>query len=306
MKVVVIGTIVRDKLTFPDGSSSFSLGGLLHTINAARAILGKDDRIVPVSRVGKDLYPGIISFFREDPRIESGGLIACDQPNNTVELLYKNQSERTEKSLFPMPPLQFEEVDMYLHGDLFLINMISGWDIDLNFLLQLRNKTHSTIAIDLHSLMLQRELDGSRHFRHFKGLEQWIACADIIQMNEKEFEVQTGPDRNPEQFFREVCIESPKIFNLTKGASGSETWFYQENIIHNLPTSPPAEIRVIDPTGCGDAFLAGFGIRWYQSKNIEQAARRANILAAITGTFIGLPEPEMVRQKYAVYVKEEE
>lgn len=305
MKVIIIGTIVKDKLKFPDGSSSSSLGGLLHTINAARAILGKDDLIVPVSRVGEDLYTEIISILQEDPRIESGGLIPCDQPNNTVELIYHNRSERTEKSLFPMPPLQFEEVETYLNGDLFLVNMISGWDVDLDFLVQLRDKTRAIIAIDLHSLMLQRGSDGSRHFRHFDGLEQWIACADIIQMNENEFAVQSSNKTSPEQFFREVCIQSHNIFNLTKGACGSETYHYQENVIHNLPTFPPAELTVVDPTGCGDVFLAGFGIAWYRSKNIRQAARTANILAAITGTFKGLPEPEKVRQMYAEYVKED-
>ena len=305
MKVIVIGTIVRDELQYPDGSSSSSLGGLLHTINAALAILGKDDLIVPVSRVGKDLYTEIISAFREDPRIQSGGLLPCDQPNNTVELVYQNQSERTEKSLFPMPTLQFKEVEPYLQGDLVLVNMISGWDIDLDFLVQLRGNTRAMIAIDLHSLMLRRDSDGSRHSRYFAGLEKWIACADIIQMNEREFDIQSGGMINPEQFFRDVCIQSQNIFNLTKGADGSETYYYQENTIHNLPASPPAEITVIDPTGCGDAFLAGFGIAWYRSKNIRQVARAANILAAITGTFKGLPDPEKVGQMYAEYVKED-
>lgn len=305
MKVIIIGTIVRDRLKFYDGTESSSLGGLLHTLNAARVVLGPKDQIFPVSRVGKDLYPELLHTLAEDPRIQLDGLVECDQPNNTVELIYRTKEERIEHSLFPMPPLCFAEVESMLDGDLFLVNMISGWDIELDFLWELRNKTSAMISMDIHSLTLERSSDGTRRFRHFEFSENWTAHADIIQMNEREFEAINRLKLGPAQFFRATCIDSNKIINLTKGAKGSETYRIYENNIAEFNLKPPHGINVIDPTGCGDVFLAVFGITYYQTKNLKFSAQQANLIAAITGKFKGLHEPGEVRKIMREYPREE-
>ena len=304
MRVIIIGTIVKDFLQFYNGSSSSSFGGLMHTINSAKSVLGNDDLIIPVSFVGSDVIDDLMKLFSGDSQISVSGLIPFNGQNNTVMLDYFSDSERVEKSLHPMPAIEYENLGKIFPADLVIINMISGWDISLDCLQKLRKNYSGIIAMDLHSLTLKREEDGTRKYIQRDDLSDWILNIDLLQMNEKEYNILAGSDVPPEKYFEETCVNKGKIINLTKGHKGSTTYFKSGNQskIHNQ--NVPAKINVLDPTGCGDAFLAAFSIRYVQTSNVKLAAEHANIIAALSGSFKGLADPDIMKEKM-LYLAEE-
>jgi len=304
MKVILIGTIVQDTIQLVDDTQSKSLGGLFHTINAARAVLKSQDEIIPISFVGSNLYETLITELKKDVRINTAALIKCDQPNNTVELIYKNSEERFERSLHPMPTLKFEDLLPINDADLILVNMISGWDIDLDSFLKLKSKYPSLISIDLHSLFLKRNPDGTRHSQPYKNIESWMEGADLIQLNEKEYNTIIKNSILPEEFLLEACFETNKIINLTKGSNGSETYIINDKNIKKVKTSAHCEIDVLDPTGSGDVFLSAFGVNYFNSNDVEYSAERANLVAALAGTFKGVADPDMLKQMIEVHSRE--
>lgn len=305
MKIVLIGTIVKDIIKHFNGSQSKSFGGLLYTLNAASAFFKEDDCIIPVSYVGEDIYPEIIDLLKDDKRIVLDGLKRCAQKNNTVEITYTSPDERLERSLYPLPSLSFKNIQPFLDADVVVVNMISGWDLDLNDFISLRKNYSGLIYLDIHSLTLGRNPDGTRYYRAVDQLDKWIGNCDILQLNECEFNIiNNNKGRSPESFYRDYCFNDGKIVNLTRASQGSVTYFKEGRQVQKTAVYPPPALKVVDPTGCGDAFMAGFLSEYFNKKDIRFAAVHANQVAALMGTFRGLPNPRVLRQMYKKYLEE--
>ena len=292
MKITVIGTIVKDRIIAIDGTVTESFGGLFYSIEALRALSSPDDRITPISFVGADIYDQVMAYFENDERMNLKGLYRIDQPNNNVELHYTDAQDRIEYSFDPMPPLSFDHVVPFLDADLLLVNLISGWDIKLQDLQRLALDFHGILSIDIHSLTLSRKSDGKRVRYKLKNFDEWLAVPDIIQFNKREFESICHSGLTI--FYKKYCFDQNKIVNLTLGNQGSLSVYREKNEIVKIST-PPSELKVVDPTGCGDVFLSAFAYAYYQSKNIINAAMFANWVAGTAGSRKGLPDSEWLR-----------
>ena len=66
---------------------------------------------------------------------------------------------------------------------------------------------------------------------------------------------------------QKLSNDSGKMIVATLGAEGSIAYFNGKKVIQSAIKVP----KVIDTTGCGDAFIAGFCTRWYENHNIEDA-----------------------------------
>ena len=288
MKILIIGTLVKDIIRHFDGTVSRSLGGLNYTIQALLSLTGAKDVILPLSYVGEDIYDEILETYRNCRQVRSDGFILTARPNNAVELIYTDSAERQERSCYPFPEIPFSVIEPFLEVDVILVNMISGWDIRLRTLVEIRNRFSGLISLDLHSLTLGRRDDGLRFPDNIEA-RGWIENCDIIQANEREFRAIGGDPENPELFFREICFKEDKIFNLTRSKYGSSSFYLQNGRLRRIDKTPPPEMKIVDPTGCGDAFMAAFIYDYFKNRAIEKAAKTANYRAAYTGTFRGLP-----------------
>lgn len=304
MKILLIGTVVEDKIIFLDGTQVSSFGGLTHSISAALAICESSDHLIPFSRVGSDIYADFVKMWANYKNICLDGFIPYNKNNNTVELTYLDTNERIEKSLNPMPPLKFEEIEQFLDVDLVMVNFISGWDVELEFMLKLRAAFKGLIAMDIHSLTLQRLSDGTRRLRPVSHIQPWLQSADMIQLNEREYEMISDGEQDPEVFFMQTCALTDKIINLTKGAHGSESIRIKNSHCEVINVNPDKKARIVDPIGCGDTFFAIFGINYFRTKDVNLSAISANKVAAIAGSMKGFANPATLRNKISLYSRE--
>ncbi|NOX89514.1 MAG: carbohydrate kinase family protein [Calditrichaeota bacterium] len=293
MRIAVLGTIIKDRIHPFRGEVTEGFGGVFYSIQALRALCDRDDTIIPISYVGSDFYDRVVDYLKQDERINTDALYRLDAPNNRVELYYKNKHERVEYSLFPMPPLDYQKVQPFLDVDILIVNFISGWDIGLDDLKKVSRNFKGLLAADIHSLTLDRKENGLRVFRKVENLDEWLSGLNIVQCNEREFsQLYSG---EVEDFYKEYCFDENKIINLTLGARGSLTVYRADNRVLKIHEKPPAKIKVIDPTGCGDAFSAGFVLEYFKTNDIRRAARKANFVAAVTGSIKGLPDRESIK-----------
>lgn len=302
MNIALIGTIVKDTLRMPDGPTKTGLGGLTHSLNALASLAGRD-KIVPVSFVGADIVDTVRDVYKDVAAISLDYLVPITAPNNAVEVQYINSNERRERSLNPMPPLSREHMIGLLRKkfDLIIVNMISGWDIELSALDYLRRYHQGPIAIDLHSLCLQRLRDGRRTAVDKLDARPWIELCDIVQLNEREARIVSADSPDWQNFCSYYCGHYGKIINLTLGPEGSRSYFSEAGVLKTIHSKPPRGIRVTDPTGCGDNYLASFAYVYIKTGSIKEAARMANLNAALSGTCHGLAPIEGLREMRLEY-----
>jgi hypothetical protein len=90
----------------------------------------------------------------------------------------------------------------------------------------------------------------------------------------------------------QATTEDCARFYLDKGATccvftlGSDGAFYAHRDGTRL-TSPAYDIKVVDTTGCGDAFDAGFIAALHHKMDTEQALRFAQASAGLVATGLG-------------------
>ncbi len=109
----------------------------------------------------------------------------------------------------------------------------------------------------------------------FSGEEliQMVRQSDYVTLNDYEAELlQSRTGQTLEQLAREVGA-----LIVTKGAEGSD--FHVGNRIIHIPTAPVR--KVVDPTGCGDAFRAGLLYGITRNMDWETTGRLASLMGAI-------------------------
>ncbi len=107
-------------------------------------------------------------------------------------------------------------------------------------------------------------------------LENWsiFQKADVVILSEEDLTLPAGQAG----FQFDLIPKLADLFNIlvvTKGEKGAEVFF--NNNKHTFPSFPS---RMIDPTGAGDIFATAFLIRYFETKNISQAANFANAAAS--------------------------
>ena len=282
-KIGVVGTINRDTIHQPDGGKVESWGGLLYNLTIL-CTMGQA-RIIPVVNIGRDSHKPVMEILSRFPNIDLEQLKKVPARNNHCFLHYHNQSHKCEILKGGVPPLTYARLKPLLNCKLVLINFISGPDVRLAALEKFRAYYNGIIYMDIHSLTLGRKKAPGGYWRHLRRPRYWqryAACADILQVNETEFELLSGEKLSLSEAadFMAGQLMRLKCLVVTRGAEGSLVVYRSgEKLVGRL--LPPIRVaRVFDTTGCGDIFGAGFVSEFLNSGSYLKAARFGNRLAA--------------------------
>jgi len=196
-RVGVIGSFVWDVIHGRDVRSApvEEWGGIAYALSAFDAALPGEWEIVPVMKVGSDLAARAREFLATLKHIApDAALYEVPIPNNRVELRYISDERRSEVMSGGVPGWSWAALQPMLAGlDALYVNLISGWEIDLEVAKLLRQSFHGPIYCDLHSVTLALRADGLRELRPLADVAEWCRCFDIIQVNEDELAMM-APD----------------------------------------------------------------------------------------------------------------
>ncbi len=295
----VIGTFVWDKIHGRDPAAPVveEWGGITYALGALDAALPTEWEVVPLVKVGEDLAREARAFLGTMRRLAPDGApIVVPFPNNRVTLRYLDSARRTEVLSGGIPGWSWLGLKPLLAGlDALYINLISGWELDLETALLIRQHFTGPIYLDIHSLLLARQADGLRTPRHLAPEEivGWCRTADLLQVNEDELALLAA---DPLALAATAIAQGVRALTVTLGARGAvyvaAPGFDVLGDVRNpvtqggavrtalMPAVPVLDNGELDPTGCGDVFGATYFSRLLAGDRISDAMQAAQTAAA--------------------------
>ena len=193
----VIGSFVWDVIHGRDARAVpvEEWGGITYALGALDAALPEDWEIVPVMKVGADLAPQARDFLQTLRRLApDAALVEVPYPNNRVELRYFSDERRSEVLRGGVPGWSWLGLTPLLRDlDALYVNLISGFELDLETAQLIRQHFRGPIYCDLHSLVLAVQPSGLRTPRPLPNVADWCRCFDLLQVNEDELAMM-APD----------------------------------------------------------------------------------------------------------------
>jgi len=300
-RVGVLGTFVWDVIFGRDVRVApvQEWGGITYALAAFDATLPDDWEMVPIVKVGEDLAREARSFVATLRRVASDAApVVVPYPNNRVELRYLDEERRSEVLRGGVPGWTWQGLQpLVANLDALYVNLISGFELDLDTAMLLRQHFHGPIYCDLHSLVLALQPTGLRTLQPVPRVADWCRCFDLLQVNEDELSmlapdglalaatalaagvqsivVTLGP--------RGVVYFAPSHFaRLADRAAGTPPLGLSSGALRTALRAPaPGQVHVKgDPTGCGDVFGGTYYSRLLAGDIMTEALRAAIAAAA--------------------------
>ena len=284
LKIGMIGQIVLDTVHRYRGGVTEDLGGIAYSIMTVDSLMGSDDLVSPIVRVGSDAIEKIRMALAEVPHMSWDGVLEDEGPNNRVELRYTGPDTREELASGGVSALKRGDLLSIGECDGLLINMISGRELDRQLLSDTMDEVSLPVYLDLHSYLLGLD-EGGRHYRRRpEGWEEWLDLCDTLQVNRDELCTILGSEG-------ETCDAGDYLWRMsrghriaclivTDGKQGSWCWYTDEKgKPHKRHMPPSGEVELVDPTGSGDVFGAAFFYSRLSGGSIETAMTLATRLA---------------------------
>jgi len=267
MKLLVIGHSVLDFIK-SDKEQKINAGGIFYSISALNHLMTSDDEIFLCSQFDDETY----NYFKpEFEEVNNKYLQKVDKiPRVHLNLEKNKERHETYENITNNLSLNFSDLNSF---DGILINMITGFDITLDELKQIRNNYSGLIYIDVHTLSRGLKDDYRREFRLIPDFKDWAKCLDLIQVNQSEL-YTLSQKKNEIEIVEEIFSYGIKILCVTKGELGARVYYKNRNEIASYFI---AATKINNPNiiGCGDVFGASFFYSYIRNKNVIDSLTNA-------------------------------
>ncbi|MEV3923802.1 carbohydrate kinase family protein [Actinomadura coerulea] len=289
MTVVTLGAHILDVLArpvegIPDGQDTVVVERI--RVTAAGAAAGT---AVALARLGNEVAS--VGAIGDD---DLGDLLVTIMAREGVDVrgLVRRTAEQTSASILPIrpdggrPSLHVPGANLTLTADAVgpgLLDAAStvhlgGPDVTFGLndpaffaALAAAREAGTVVTMDLLSNMPDL-LDGAAAF---------LPHVDHFLPNEEQAALMTGED-DPEKAAAALLARGPRTVVVTLGGEGSLVATAEG--AHRLPALP---VEVVDTTGCGDAYCAGFITGLTRGRDVLEAARWGTAAAATVAQGLG-------------------
>jgi ribokinase len=236
-----------------------SLGGSAANFTVGVSRLGLNAGIM--ARIGKDQYGEyILSEFKQE-NINTDRLVPIDEKTGMAFIAVEPKGERSIYTFMGANSkfkLENEDITHIKHSEIL---HITGMYIEV---VEEASKYANILSFNPGALLSSYGLD---------NLEKILKRTDILFLNQKEVTILT--DMGCYDGALELVETGVPLVVVTMGNKGAIV-FNKSGQIHY----PANKLDVLDTTGAGDSFAAGFIASFYQKKSLNECLKSGNESAA--------------------------
>ncbi|WP_440422932.1 PfkB family carbohydrate kinase [Prevotella merdae] len=266
--ICCIGHITKDKIITPR-QTVYMAGGTSFYFSYAFSHLPQNVSFQLVTKLGEGEMKSV-----EDMR-QAGIDVQVYPSRHTVYFENKygeNQNDRTQRVLERADPFTVDEMREVNAGVYHLGSLLSD-DFSTEVVKYLSTK--GRISIDAQGYL--REVRGEKVYPiDWAEKREILAHTDIIKVNEHEMEVITG-FTDPRAAAKCLAEWGVKEVCVTLGSEGSI--ILAEGKFYDIPAYEPKEI--VDATGCGDTYSAGYLWCRAQGMGFEESGKFAAAMCTL-------------------------
>lgn len=266
--ICCIGHITKDKIITPR-QTVYMAGGTSFYFSYAFSHLPQNVSFQLVTKLGEGEMKSV-----EDMR-QAGIDVQVYPSRHTVYFENKygeNQNDRTQRVLERAEPFTVDEMREINAGVYHLGSLLSD-DFSTEVVKYLSTK--GRISIDAQGYL--REVRGDKVYPiDWAEKLEILAHTDIIKVNEHEMEVITG-FTDPRAAAKCLAEWGVKEVCVTLGSEGSI--ILAEGKFYDIPAYEPKEI--VDATGCGDTYSAGYLWCRAQGMGFEESGKFAAAMCTL-------------------------
>jgi len=220
-----------------------------------------------------------------DDLAKAGIAIKVQPSEHTVyfENIYaENQDERSQNVLQQADPFTMEQL-LTVDAKIFHLGPLLANDFSTDFIRSLAAK--GSISLDVQGY-LRRVVDNTVYEATWKDKKEALHFVDIVKADVAELHALTGYD-DVSRGARLLAEWGVKEVVITNGSNGSV--IYHDGVMHDIPAYRPK--TVVDTTGCGDTYMAGYLYKRVKNSGMEEsgnfAAAMAGLKTETSGPFMG-------------------
>ncbi len=277
-EICCIGHITRDRIITQDPPNTvYSAGGSAYYVAWAFQALPHDVDFQLVTSVSREM-------MSEVERLREAGVSvkSFESPDNVFfENKYgKNMDNRTQRVLAKSAPFTIEQLEG-IEARVFHLGTLLADDFAPEVVEYLATKGDVSIDVQGYMRYVKGEQVYSTEWNDKLGLLKHTA---ILKVNEWECQTLTGIT-DPFVAAEQIHAWGVREVIVTLGGGGSI--IYAEGKFYETPAYPPS--KLVDATGCGDTYSAGYLYARAKGMSYEESGRFAAAMCTLklehTGPF---------------------
>ena len=243
--------------------------------NAALALARLGEKVRLIGAIGPDYEDdfkarlevlGIESIIIDSPASGGFSLVYYDDyGNRTLDLIGR------AAGIESINPKHYRDAEAVLIGPILA-------EISHQLIERIASEFHGLFFCDPQGLLRNADEDGKIYHEKPTGIEDILGKFTIVKPNELEAQVLTGIDcrQKPHRAAATIKEWGPEIVIVTLAELGSVIYDGREYI-----DIPPYRIDLIDATGAGDTYMAGFTCEYLRTGDLRAAGCFASSVSSV-------------------------
>ena len=278
-QILCIGHITHDRIITPQTPEGVDCaGGTAYYVAWAMQHLPHDVSFGVITAVGSDLKHEVDKLLHKGTDIVDLGSDTSVFFENAYGENMNNRRQRVLSKAAPFTVAQLQQAE----AEVFHLGTLLHDDFSPEVVEYLATK--GRVCVDVQGYL--REVRGQKVYAvEWRDKLRVLRCTDILKVNEHEVDVLTDGERDLHRAARLISSWGVREVLITLGSYGSV--IYDGQRFYDIPSYAPRQ--VVDATGCGDTYAAGYLYARAKGADCDEAGRLAAAMCTLklqhTGPF---------------------